>query len=278
MVRRAFATSLVALGAMMMGSAALVVPVSASPIQERVSLAAGASAPPWTMAYQRGDSTQDGPESRRSSRVHDLVTALSARGDGPGLPPYGSAAGQLARSAVPPRWSEGTRPLGPSRGEPYAYDDPGVARSAEGVGSLAEGASSQALGGANGRAGMATVVSDATTTHSLLTYTPSRTGAADDWWRASNVGPNRPGTLVPESFDLSVAGQKFSVHPNATKHMAEYATSTGGGSVPISSLAGSVEQALAQGLRPGRNFVTIGWWELGIDTNGNVIYHAVYRP
>lgn len=76
-------------------------------------------------------------------------------------------------------------------------------------------------------------------------YTPRGAGAADDWCRASNMGPNRPGTLVPESFDLSVAGQKFSVHPNATKHMAEYATSTGGGSVPISSLAGSVEQAVA---------------------------------
>ncbi len=43
-------------------------------------------------------------------------------------------------------------------------------------------------------------------------------------------------------------------------------------------VAGSVEQAVAHGLRPGRNFVTIGRWELGIDTNGNVIYHAVYRP
>lgn len=52
------------------------------------------------------------------------------------------------------------------------------------------------------------------------TGTPRGTGVADDWWWASNVGPNWPGTLVPESFDLSVAGQKFSVHPNATKHMA----------------------------------------------------------
>jgi RHS repeat-associated protein len=101
---------------------------------------------------------------------------------------------------------------------------------------------------------------------------------ADDLFQVSGAGANRAGTLVPESFDLSVAGQKFSVHPNATKHMAEYATSTGAGSVPMSSFAGSVETAVAQGLKPGRNFVQVGPWELGIDTNGNVIYHAVYRP
>jgi hypothetical protein len=101
---------------------------------------------------------------------------------------------------------------------------------------------------------------------------------ADDWWRVSKVGRSRAGTLLPESFDLSVAGQKFTVHPNATKHMAEYATSHGGGSVPISSLAGSVESAVRGGLESGRNFIRVGAWELGIDTRGNVIHHAVYLP
>lgn len=107
---------------------------------------------------------------------------------------------------------------------------------------------------------------------------PQTTGLADDWWRVSNVGGNRAGTLVPESFDLSVAGQKFTVHSNATKHMAEYATGRGSGSVPFSSFAGSVERAVQGGLQSGRNFVKIGPWELGIDTRGNVIYHAVYKP
>ena len=60
--------------------------------------------------------------------------------------------------------------------------------------------------------------------------------------------------------------------------MAEYEMSTGG-SVPISSLAGAVETAVKQGLLgPGRNFVTVGNWELGIDRATNVIYHALYRP
>lgn len=99
---------------------------------------------------------------------------------------------------------------------------------------------------------------------------PRAPGLGDDFWRATNVGPNRAGTLVPESFDLAVGGQKFYVHPNATKHMAEYATSHQLSNVPISSFAGSVESALAQGLRPGRNFLRVGPWELGIDTNSNV--------
>jgi hypothetical protein len=42
--------------------------------------------------------------------------------------------------------------------------------------------------------------------------------------------------------------------------------------------AGAVETAVEQGLAPGRNFIQIGPWELGIDTTDNVIYHAVYRP
>lgn len=105
--------------------------------------------------------------------------------------------------------------------------------------------------------------------------------AAEDsgaWFQVTKAGANRAGTYVPESFDLSVAGENFSVVPNATKHMGEYATSTGAGSMPVSSFAGAVETAVKQGLGPGRNFIQIGPWELGIDTTDNVIYHAVYRP
>ena len=109
-------------------------------------------------------------------------------------------------------------------------------------------------------------------------------GAEGPWWKASNFGENWPGTNVPRGFDLEVGGQKYFVHPNATKHMAEYALGAAGkgvsasGEFPISPLAGAVEKAQAAGLQAGRNFITVGNWELGIDTNGNVIYHAVYRP
>ena len=123
-------------------------------------------------------------------------------------------------------------------------------------------------------------------------------GRSEPWWEASNVGPNRQGSQIPESFDLRVGETNYHVHPNATKHMEEYARwsrqetgvadnlqnrtqrhGTGGtGEVPVSSLAGAVEQAQVQGLRPGRNFGITGDWELGIDTSDNVIFHAVYRP
>jgi RHS repeat-associated protein len=87
-----------------------------------------------------------------------------------------------------------------------------------------------------------------------------------------------PGTSVPQSFDLSVGGETYTVVPNATEHMAEYATSTGSGTFPISSLASAVEEAQGIGLHFGRNFLTVGNWELGIDTSDNVIYHALYGP
>jgi hypothetical protein len=78
---------------------------------------------------------------------------------------------------------------------------------------------------------------------------------------------------------LSVAGENFSVVPNATKHLDEYAASTGAGSVPITPMAGAVETAVQQGLfGPGRNLITVGDWELGIDMANNVIYHAIYKP
>jgi RHS repeat-associated protein len=109
--------------------------------------------------------------------------------------------------------------------------------------------------------------------------TGSAAEAGSGWFGVTNATANRAGTLVPRSFDLSVAGQDFAVLPNATKHIAEYATSTGAGSMPFSSLAGALETAVDRGmLGAGRNFLTIGNWELGIDMTKNVIYHAVYRP
>jgi len=49
---------------------------------------------------------------------------------------------------------------------------------------------------------------------------------------------------VPESFDLDVAGSSYRVHPNATKHLAEYARKhSSSGEFPTSPIAGAVEQA-----------------------------------
>jgi RHS repeat-associated protein len=92
---------------------------------------------------------------------------------------------------------------------------------------------------------------------------------------------NEEGTRVqgiPRSFDLKLAGETFHVHPNATKHLAEYVYSHGSVQMPFSSFAGAVDDAVTRGLVPfSRNFGLFDGWELGIDTNDNVVYHAVYR-
>jgi hypothetical protein len=59
------------------------------------------------------------------------------------------------------------------------------------------------------------------------TLTSAKVALTDGFWKLSNAGANRPGTLVPATFDITTAGQKFTVDPNATKHMAEYARSQG---------------------------------------------------
>ncbi|HLY29491.1 MAG TPA: hypothetical protein VKQ36_00555, partial [Ktedonobacterales bacterium] len=101
------------------------------------------------------------------------------------------------------------------------------------------------------------------------------------WDQITPTDDMRSGTQVPRSFDIQVGDDTFSVHPNATKHMAEYLLRDG--TSPLSadvrsqaileSFASSVEAAAPQ-LIDGRNFLTIGAWELGIDTADNVIYHA----
>jgi hypothetical protein len=103
-------------------------------------------------------------------------------------------------------------------------------------------------------------------------------GIGEQWWSVSGVGPFRDGTLIPESFTLNVGEETFEVVPNATRHMAEYAISSGAGGFPFSSLASAVETAMSRGLTAGRNVVQVGDWELGIDMPDRVIFHAVYRP
>jgi hypothetical protein len=106
-------------------------------------------------------------------------------------------------------------------------------------------------------------------------------------YAVTNATAPRPGTLIPRSFNLRVGGEQYYVHPNATKHMAEYALgrmasgTTANPDIPISTLAGALQNAQESGtLAAGRNFFTSGPWELGIDINpsGNTMYHAVYRP
>jgi len=125
------------------------------------------------------------------------------------------------------------------------------------------------------------------------------------WWEASEFGPDYPGTTVPQSFKLKVAGREYVIKGaldpvrgprGGTKHMAEYAskygtTRTRAGQVdfPISSLAGALEQVEKSGdLGPllGGQVKRLGTeeapyvkggWELSFDyVDGKVeVLHAV---
>ena len=96
------------------------------------------------------------------------------------------------------------------------------------------------------------------------------------------------GTSIPKSFVLAVDEASFWVHPNATKHMAEYLTRNGlthstsvGSQSMLASLRASVNQAVSQGINYGQ-MMQVGRWEL-IFSAGRatddlpVIKHALYK-
>lgn len=104
-------------------------------------------------------------------------------------------------------------------------------------------------------------------------------------WEVWHLGPNQPGTTVPRNFIIRVGETTYYVNANATKHLAEYALSagkkTGNFGFPMSAIATVIEKAQEEGLLKagtGKQFLRIGAWEIGIDTNEHVIYHLVYRP
>lgn len=73
----------------------------------------------------------------------------------------------------------------------------------------------------------------------------------------------------------------FWVHGNATKHMGEYVKSTKGAIIVENELMMSFQEAVSQILsevQPGRNFFdNINGWEIGINGDTGVIYHALYK-
>lgn len=71
------------------------------------------------------------------------------------------------------------------------------------------------------------------------------------------------------------------MHGNATKHMGEYVNAANG-SIMIEnelmmSFRDSVEQILSE-IQPGKNFFpNVNGWEIGINGDTGVIYHALYK-
>ncbi len=105
-------------------------------------------------------------------------------------------------------------------------------------------------------------------------------GDPSKWWEAWHFGPNWPRTNIPRNFILRVGDHAYYVNANATKHMVEYAAKRGLPNMPpITAIASAIEEAQEKGLlKPGKNFLKVGDWEIGIDTNEHVIYHLVYKP
>jgi len=92
------------------------------------------------------------------------------------------------------------------------------------------------------------------------------------------------GTNVPKSFVMKgkvVNGNEVWVHGNATKHMGEYINSAKGSVLVENELMSgfntAVDQVLPQ-VQPGKNFFSnINGWEIGINGDTGVIYHALYK-
>ena len=91
------------------------------------------------------------------------------------------------------------------------------------------------------------------------------------------------GTNIPKSFTIKgmeVNGKEVWVHGNATKHMGEFVNSANGSVIVENELMTSFLDALSEILpqvQPGRNFFNINGWEIGINGDTGVVYHALYK-
>ena len=97
-----------------------------------------------------------------------------------------------------------------------------------------------------------------------------------------------PNSSIPKSFEMSVGGAKVWVHPNATKHLLEYADrrlSHGKKMIEqqlLNSLHGAVDKIIKEGYEYDK-MVKLDNWEIIISAPGRtgslpVIKHALYKP
>ncbi|BBB89692.1 two-partner secretion domain-containing protein [Methylomusa anaerophila] len=107
------------------------------------------------------------------------------------------------------------------------------------------------------------------------------------WDKITPIASNLPGTAIPATFQLQTAQRVLYVNSNATKHMAENINRFGAESwtaeIRSQAMLSSFNSAVQQGMAnlatsaPGRYFINVGGWELGINTETGVIYHALYK-
>ncbi|WP_368734098.1 T7SS effector LXG polymorphic toxin [Listeria welshimeri] len=102
-----------------------------------------------------------------------------------------------------------------------------------------------------------------------------------------NITPTQeaiPNTNIPKSFTLkgtNVNGKEVWVHGNASKHIGEFINSSKGSIITENELMLSFQDSVSDILpkvKSGRNFFNVNGWEIGINGNTGVIYHALYKP
>ncbi|MCK4261241.1 MAG: hypothetical protein KAX49_19870, partial [Halanaerobiales bacterium] len=107
------------------------------------------------------------------------------------------------------------------------------------------------------------------------------------WDVINPTAKNISNTNIPATFQLEVGNRTLWANANATEHMGEYIARFGPESWTIemrsqamlksfnAAVTGAMEKWAI--LTPGRYFDTIGGWELGINTETGVIYHALMK-
>ncbi len=95
------------------------------------------------------------------------------------------------------------------------------------------------------------------------------------------------GTNVPKSFvinNLTINGNKIWVHANATKHIGKFiksANCSNAGALSENEIMNSfliaVKQISGMTLKMGDNQLFVNGWEIGINGETGVIYHALMR-
>lgn len=121
----------------------------------------------------------------------------------------------------------------------------------------------------------------------------SKTGTV--WDKITSTADNMPATEIPATFKVDLTGNINYVNPetgtnslwtnsNATKHMGEYVSRFGEESWSIGTRSQAMLESYYESLNkametigtetPGRYFGTYGDWELGINTETGVVYHA----
>lgn len=118
------------------------------------------------------------------------------------------------------------------------------------------------------------------------------------WDDVIGTADNMPGTEIPATFQIKVDGDFVYKNPttgdnvlwtnaNATEHMGEYISRFGSQSDSIGIRSQAMLESYSSALNSamnevasmpaGRHFGTYGGWELGIDTETGVIYHALMK-